>query len=1283
MAVWGTEDASCSYTQRWLRPFNNRFFVGLIKSWKGVLLMASPKIISEAKSHEVFLVLLFVFFFIGIGSASNAQTSSGTVNGETATPIPNVGHDYIHMLSETIDPSTGSVNLHIAFPVENSRGLTLPLSLSYSTSGLFVLTNGQPGQEILAPPITNPYFGVSGGWGYTYPRSTYSATDNSKYGSDGTYEGTEETYTSYIFVAPDGTSHNLGLGWQCLIPASGNPSCPELSTGGSSLSELLAFPDSGYTAGFTPPYSLPQTLGNYQVFDTNGTTYSFNATGAYSTRAGPGGYIPYEIEDRNGNTIYPTVTSNGASTPTYTITFPDTAGRTGYSISGTEQPGSYDTVTVGGLTYKVYWTTTSANYSVPGYSSVGSFGQACAATNFAASASGTITVISKIELPNGQYYSFTYGNNPYGLLSEIRYPDGGWVQYTYRMSDTNDLTGLFSGWAYVGSSFIQVPKDCPYEYSSPVVATRTVSFNGTNVAQIQDFTNYTTTFSSTPYYWTDKATTVQTVDEVNNKQFQTIYNYSPISVGAPPYTNDAVATQIAVESTVSTYDWGNTTAPLVVETKSWANPYAMTEDDRTVAGQTSSVIYTPSSAFPTEVDEYDFNATTPTKKILTTYQQFNVSSVMASPCKVLTEAGSGAVLSEIDTYYDGGTSLCANDTAAVSTAPVSSLPNNSHDETLYSSSSTTPRGNVSKIVSVLASGASPSRSYAYDETGQVSTATDGNGNTTQYSFMDNPSGGNAAGNSNVYLTKVTRPTVNGIALVDTYAYNYAIGQLVSKTDVNNNQTTHYYYNDSLNRITQINSPDGGIQMFGYNDSASSPSVTTCKLLNASSTSNPCPITGSPTGNWMSSQSIRDGMGHVVQVTTDDPYGNDTVTTAYDGIGNIYSETNPERSSSSSTDGTTYRYYDSLGRQIEEVETDGHAFQWCYNGTASTPAVQNCSARLGSVTAGVWVDVTDENGNHAQHTSDSFGRLIEVMEPEGTSQSPIIETDYSYDVLDDLLSVTQWGGPSGISSPIIRSFSYDSLSRLLTSTNPESGTISYSYDADGNVLSKISPSVNTASGTQIICYYYDSLSRITSELLLTQGASNCSSPSTYQLLATYAYDSSPITNARYPVQNTAGRLTDEKSYAGNTLVSERQLYSYDPIGRLLDENQITFNATSDTNAYSLDYRYDLAGDLSASTDGTIPVQSLNAQFLCTPPADVSGWTTLAFVYCYDGAGHTSSVVSNWAAWPINLFTAGSTNGYAPTGQLQNWTQGGAPALSVTQSYTNRLWLNGITATGQVP
>src|SRR5258708_30910116 len=64
---------------------------------------------------------------------------------------------------------------------------------------------------------------------------------------------------------------------------------------------------------------------------------------------------------------------------------------------------------------------------------------------------------------------------------------------------------------------------------------------------------------------------------------------------------------------------------------------------------------------------------------------------------------------------------------------------------------------------------------------------------------------------------------------------------------------------------------------------------------------------------------------------------------------------------------------------------------------------------------------------------------------------------------------------------IRTFHYDSLSQLLTASNPESGTITYAYDANGNVIYKTAPAPNAlppSTATVITSYLYDTLNRLT-------------------------------------------------------------------------------------------------------------------------------------------------------------------------------------------------------------
>jgi YD repeat-containing protein len=67
------------------------------------------------------------------------------------------------------------------------------------------------------------------------------------------------------------------------------------------------------------------------------------------------------------------------------------------------------------------------------------------------------------------------------------------------------------------------------------------------------------------------------------------------------------------------------------------------------------------------------------------------------------------------------------------------------------------------------------------------------------------------------------------------------------------------------------------------------------------------------------------------------------------------------------------------------------------------------------------------------------------------------TPNGYDPQDDLVCVNQGslgaGNACDVTQPHARSFHYDSLKRLLSATNPESGTIAYAYDPVGNLLSK--------------------------------------------------------------------------------------------------------------------------------------------------------------------------------------------------------------------------------------
>ncbi len=192
------------------------------------------------------------------------------------------------------------------------------------------------------------------------------------------------------------------------------------------------------------------------------------------------------------------------------------------------------------------------------------------------------------------------------------------------------------------------------------------------------------------------------------------------------------------------------------------------------------------------------------------------------------------------------------------------------------------------------------------------------------------------------------------------------------------------------------------------------------------------------------------------------------------------------------------------------------------------------------------------------------------------------TLYAYDALNNLTCVEQHGdastGTGCSSSPTndatspwrVRRFTYDSLSRLLTAKNPESGTISYSYDNDGNLLYKTSPAPNqTSSATETISYCYDALHRA-----LARGYSASPNPPQQCLTASpwlttpaviYAYDSGA---------NAIGQLSSISDQAGTVS------YTFDILQRLSTETRSLIGANNISISMNLSYDYNLDNSLKA-------------------------------------------------------------------------------------------------------
>ena len=217
-------------------------------------------------------------------------------------------------------------------------------------------------------------------------------------------------------------------------------------------------------------------------------------------------------------------------------------------------------------------------------------------------------------------------------------------------------------------------------------------------------------------------------------------------------------------------------------------------------------------------------------------------------------------------------------------------------------------------------------------------------------------------------------------------------------------------------------------------------------------------------------------------------------------------------------GWTRTRADQLGRVVEV----GHFSGAARSSTGAAPT-------LGKITTtydGEYTTVTDPAGKTRRSRLDGLARLVRVDEPDssnnlGPASSPNRATSYSYNALDNLTRVTQ-GAQT-------RTFAYDSLSRLTSAANPESGTVAYTYDNNGNLTQR------TDARGVVTAYTYDRLDRLTRR--------------------SYSYTGS---------ETAVSLETTQVDYAYNR---------YDALGRVLESTQ-----TTEGQAYTMAYAYDRAGNL---------------------------------------------------------------------------------------------------------
>ena len=1079
--------------------------------------------------------------------------------GSNLNPLPGTAHAYSSDLAETVDPQTGGLSIRVQAPVPQERGPARPIyPFIYDSTGQVYWQpawtyNNSVGQNVLsAASLALATVGLPNSIIFE-GHQVSSTVGTGQYATCNYDDG-------FVYIDPQGGHHPINL----TVPFDDSPTgCGALKIQGPPAGQGLGIDDE-YTAVFVG--SSPAIV--IDIFDLHGNL----------VLVGPNASSPLP-EDSNGNYLY---ASGRAYSQTATKTIVPGLGGP-YVLSSS--PGN--TATGSGLGLNATPLTTHQ-------------GSMCATnSNITGSGAGTGSGTETLTLPNSQTFGFAF-DPASGYISSISYPTGLSVQYTWTEQSGFRATAFFNP---SGNS-----QYCSYIYNWPAITKRVVSTKG--VATLEQDFSYSTTWVgiTTP----ERTTTVTTKDLIRSGSpaTKTVYTYIPYTSPSSPQT-----------STIASYD--TTGALLQTITKVWATETQLSAQCTTLgsSGPTSGVFYQygNSSLLPTDQAEYDYGlvssssctqpSTNATRETKTQYQAFSPTpyssktAVIADRPSLVQVYGNGTLTTQTQYVYDHG-----------GVAPATAI---NHDEKNYASSSTDPRGNPTTITRVCFIGSTAcsnsSTTITYDETGQPATVTDANGNQTTYSFQDSytSDNGSPSGNTNIYVTKITRPTINKVSHISSFEYGFIDGKLRYSNDENSHQTEYCYQTggcrgttfDPWLRPTGVAYPDGGGSTTTYVDTVGSASITTTTI------SSPDPS--------VTVLSSLDERGHILstQITSVSPSITSSEIT-YDGNGQPYLVYSPFYSSGDNSYGYSTLTYDALGRKTTQAQPDGTNQSWTYNGNTTT--------------------FQDEAGSRWSRSTDGLGRLVKVLEPSSSSRSPSIETDYGYDALDNLLSVNQKGA-SGETAHT-RAFTYDSLSRLVQAYNPESGWTCYgtvpsgstpggsncteSYDANGNLIYK------TDATGMTIGYGYDALNR-----MISKGASDADN-----MRGWFYYDTGT---------NGIGKLSSENRNAvgGET-------YSYDVMGRISGTTWINYQAGNAPQT-GMAVLYDLAG---------------NPRQLTYPDGRV-------IANAYDGAGRLSTVTDATANGSSEVyFQASSSPLFSGVPSGEYWASGALANLKLGNGVTETFGVN---------
>lgn len=955
-----------------------------------------------------------------------------------------------------------------------------------------------------------------------------------------------------------------------------------------------------------------------------------------------------EIRDRNGNKItFAYDTSNRITSATDSLNRQVTFA---YSVNAGSPYGTCDTITyrgLGGGTRVVRISRTNLS-NVLRSGSVQTYAQLFPQLNFAGGTSyNPNNFVSTVWLPDDRNFQFKY--NTYGELNRLVLPTGGKFEYEFGAGSATGPSSGVIGYVTELGPMTTLPRNGIYRrvterriypdgstlegktvYNQPTVSSGNLTalvknLDSTGTVELSVEKHY---FTGDPEYSILNTFPSYLSDLSHGKEYQTdalgssstqellqrvahVWSYPSLPAG-PRITSTTITLgdsnqvskktfsydQYNNQTDVYEYDYGSGTYGSLVRSSHTdyltTHPVSSAVYDNPYPVNTSlTMIHL--RGLPTKTQVFDASSNKKSETVIE-YDNYSTDSFHAG----LTTRSS---ISGLDSSYTTSYTTRGNVTGTTSYTNAAALTGAISAYSQYDIA-----GNVVKTID------------ARSTTGNVIAT------TIDYSDRFGSADGDARNNTTpsnpnwlngqsafAFPTKVT----NALSQEAYTQYDYYLGQPVDTEDSNGVKSS-IYYSDGLDRPTK------GIGAVGtslanqtniyYNDSARTITVISDKDTSGESGA------GTPTG--LKVITLYDGLGRTYRKATYE--GSSTwsiVETQFDGMGRAYRSCNPFRASAadaalpSSPEWTTTSF-DKLSRATSVQAPDGSVGTTDYYGNLVQVTDPTTKKRLSKTNAldqvtDVWeITAVDSQTENVTFNSTSLNGY---------------HTSYTYSVLNDLLTTTQQAG----STTQTRTFVYDSMKRKTSATAPESGTTAYTYDNNGNLLTK------TDARGVVTTVTYDSLNRPTSRTYTTSGTTALSTPT-----VNFYYDNQSLPSGAptYTRGSSVGRLV-AVTYGGG---SEGNYYAYDSLGQVTQKWQRT-----GTTNYQIQASYNFAG---AMTGETYP----------------SGHTVS---YTTDTLGRLASFSGNLGDGTSRTYSTGIT--YNAAGQMKREQFGTSTSLYRRVHYNNRL------------